>query len=353
MKYGFGLHDNIDMNQRLLPAFANPYVFSTEPYVPCVMLASTDAEVAEDVAAILRSAKQNMRCPKDLTRQAQKLTKLLSSSTAKWTLCAIDLFQVSKMVPHEGTAFLRSPTKIQAYVIYVANAGQQRGMCFKLTQKTIQDLIELHKDGFLPSDHAYTATWESTLEILELNFALAANEFVFHTDFSALENLTKDGSGVLSGYQEQAAREAIRSLFVPIVPPWLAGILSHVQGEGWPTDQEISPCFEPVNNIDAFSTTIPEGTYGAMINYDGEFSPDAALQSSLGNSDGGPAHYPQLPYPSTIARSTGNMGEMNLSSYHLTPGYMMTAVDSLDVHRDEFRAAALRRIDAGSSYRTF
>lgn len=316
------------------------------------MLVPTDVEGAEEVAAILRQAKQNMRYRPGLTRQAQMLIDLLSLNTAEWTLCAIDLCQVSKMVLQKDAGFIRGATKVQAYVVYVANAGKQCGMCFKLTQETIRSLVELHKNRFLPSDHAYTSTSKSTLEFLHLKFTLAVNEFWFHTGFSALKSLKPDGSGILAGNQEQAAHAAIRSLFVPIIPPQQTGLLSHVQCDGWPTGQETPFSFQPFSYIEAFPTTIPGDTYGAMMNYDGEFSPDATLQYSFGNSHGEPAHYPQLPYPSPVTRTTGNMGELNHSSYHLTPDYSMTVGGVLDVYRDDFRAATLQRFDVGSSYRT-
>lgn len=339
------------MNRTLLPDFANPYTCHNEPYAPCVLLAPTDANDAVDVAAILRQARQSMRHLQCSFRQTQKLRELLSLNTAEWTLCAIDLFQPSKLVSQGGTAFLRSTIKVQAHIVYVANIGQ-RGMCFKLTQDTIQNLVKLHKDEFLPAFDAGASSWKATVEMRDLSFTLTVNEFVFHTELSALENLTKNGSGILSGEQEQAARKAINDLFVPIVPPWQAGTLPQVQCDGRSTYQETSPFFEPLSDVGAFPTTLPEGVYGEMTDCGGWFPADVALQSSFANSDCEPAHYPQLLHPSTIARNTEHIIDVNLPSYHLTPEYVMSVTDSLDGYRNKFRAATIQSLEAAPSYRT-
>ncbi|KAJ6117962.1 hypothetical protein N7523_005713 [Penicillium sp. IBT 18751x] len=284
------------MNRTLLPDFANPYTCHNEPCAPCVLLAPTDADDAVDVAAILRQATQSKRHLQHSFRQARKLKELLSLNTAEWTLCAIDRFQPSEVDLQGGTAFLRSAVKVQAHVVYIANIGQ-RGMCFKLTQETIQNLVKLHEDEFLPALNTCPSSWKGTVEMRHLSFTLAVNEFVFHTELSALENLTRDGSGILSGEQEQAAREAIIDLFVPIVPLWQAGTQSQVQCVGQATYQETSPFFNPLSDVGAFPATMPEGMYGEMTDYSGWFAAGAALQSPFAQSACEPMHYPQLLYP--------------------------------------------------------
>ncbi|KAJ6117930.1 hypothetical protein N7523_005681 [Penicillium sp. IBT 18751x] len=328
------------MTRPLLPSFTSLHVFHDKAYTPCVLLAPTDAEDAVDVAAILAQAKQNMCSLRDLPSQAQWLTKLLSAETAEWTLCVIDLFQASEMDLQGGTAFLPSATKVQAYVVYVVNAGQ-REICFKLTRNTIQKLVELYKNEFLPPGDAYNSTWASTVELLHHKFTIAVNEFMFRTDFSALKNLKRDGSGVLIGDQEQAAREALSDLFVPIISLRPVDTPSQVQDEGWPIDQETAP------HLETCSAASPASTHGAIMDYGRTFSAHAALQNSL-NSDGELGHFAQLLCPSPIPDLTENM----VNGSYLYQDTLIETRKSLDKYKNEFRAATIQRMEARSPYGT-
>ncbi|KAK6372292.1 hypothetical protein LTR64_004208 [Lithohypha guttulata] len=165
----------------------------------------------------LNSVPQHTRC----------LTETLSSTNAIWSLCSI-------MVPKAPETELRKDSnplveaifnyqmlQIEAYVVHVDMVSRNE-VAFKLTQDTIDALVEYHKEIFSIDTSANTWAWpdkDTQLKKLQEEFVQAANKFVYRTSALALEGLEEDGAGELLCGRGDEVRNQITGLFVPLLPP--------------------------------------------------------------------------------------------------------------------------------------
>ena len=165
----------------------------------------------------LNSVPQHMRC----------LTETLSAPTAIWTLCSL-------MLPKAPEAELRKDSNplvealfnyqllhVEAYVVHVDMVSQNE-VAFKLTQDTIDALVEYHKDVFSADTRANTWHWsdkDAQLQKLQEDFVQAANKFVYRAAATALEGLEEDGAGELLAGGADEVKALIMSLYVPLMPP--------------------------------------------------------------------------------------------------------------------------------------
>ena len=165
----------------------------------------------------LNSVNQHFRC----------LTETLSGPSAIWTLASI-------MVPKAPETELKKDSNplveaifnyqlihIEAYVVHVDMVSQNE-IAYKLTQETIDALVEYHKDIF--SVDAAASTWEWSekdvqLKKLQEDFVQAVNRFVYRTHVRALEGLEDDGAGELLEGRSNDVKDAINNLFQPLLPP--------------------------------------------------------------------------------------------------------------------------------------
>ena len=110
---------------------------------------------------------------------------------------------------------------IEAYVVHVDMVSRNE-VAFKLTPETIESLVDFHKDIYSKDAAANTWDWsgkQAQLKKLQEEFVQAANKFVYRTDAEALEGLEEDGAGELLSGRSEDAKNAITSLFVPLLPP--------------------------------------------------------------------------------------------------------------------------------------
>ncbi|KAJ9652951.1 hypothetical protein H2198_007819 [Neophaeococcomyces mojaviensis] len=165
----------------------------------------------------LNSVPQHTRC----------LTETLSSPNAIWSLCSI-------MIPKAPEAELRQDSnplveamfnyqmlQVEAYVVHVDMVSQNE-VAFKLTQDTIDSLIEHHKEVFSIDTAAKTWNWpdkDTQLKKLQEDFVQAANKFVYRTSALALEGLEEDGAGELLCGRSDEVRQQISNLYVHLMPP--------------------------------------------------------------------------------------------------------------------------------------
>lgn len=165
----------------------------------------------------LNSVPQHQRC----------LTETLSGASAIWTLCSI-------MLPKAPDSELRRDNNplvealfnyqfvhIEAYVVHVDMVSQHE-VAYKLTQDTIDALVEYHKDIYSVDMSASTWSWaekEVQLKKLQEEFVQAANRFVFRTGVRALEGLEEEGAGELLEGRSEEVKSAIMNLFQPLLPP--------------------------------------------------------------------------------------------------------------------------------------
>jgi len=111
---------------------------------------------------------------------------------------------------------LYSMVHVQAYIVHVDMISQNE-VAFKLTQESIDSLIEYHRDVFIvdaSAEMTNDAMKESQLEKLRNDFVQSINRFVFRTDVHALEELDSDGAGELINGQSELVKEVIMKLFV-------------------------------------------------------------------------------------------------------------------------------------------
>lgn len=165
----------------------------------------------------LNSVPQHTRC----------LTETLSSSSAIWSLCSImvpkapekDLTRDSN--PLVEGLFNFQMLQVEAYVVHVDMVSRNE-VAFKLSQDTIDALVDYHKEIFSIDTAANTWDWpdkDTQLKKLQEEFVQAANKYVYRTGALALEGLEEDGAGELLCGRSDEVRNQITNLFVPLLPP--------------------------------------------------------------------------------------------------------------------------------------
>ena len=155
------------------------------------------------------------------------LTELLSSPNAIWSLCSLMAPKLPESElrkdenPLVEALFNFQLVHIEAYVVHVDMVSQNE-VAFKLTQDTIDSLIEHHKEVWSIDTAANTWAWpdkEQQLKKLQEDFVSATNKFVYRTSVQALEGMEEEGAGELLCGRSEDVRSAITNLFVPLLPP--------------------------------------------------------------------------------------------------------------------------------------
>ncbi|KAI9672720.1 MAG: hypothetical protein M1831_000155 [Alyxoria varia] len=185
----------------------------------------------------LNTISQHYRC----------LNEALSGPSAIWTLASI-------MVPKAPDSELKKDSNplveavfnyqlihVEAYVVHVDMVSQNE-IAFKLTQDTIDDLIEYHRDIYSVDVAASTWDWsekEQQLKKLQDDFVQAINRYVYRTHVRALEGLEDDGAGELLEGRSEEVKNAIMGLFLPLLPPPPRIVdVVHPQTVGQPFEQQ-------------------------------------------------------------------------------------------------------------------
>ena len=209
------------MPVNLLPASAAAFAPRASPNVVL------NSKVEPWLTATLKRINRIKRPLNSVPQHQRCLTETLSAPTAIWTLCSI-------MLPKAPDSELRKDDNpliealfnyqllhIEAYVVHVDMVSQNE-VAFKLTQDTIDSLVEYHKDIFSVDTSANTWNWsekEVQLKKLQEDFVQAANKFVFRTIATALEGLEEDGAGELLSGGADEVKSQILGLFLPLLPP--------------------------------------------------------------------------------------------------------------------------------------
>jgi hypothetical protein len=205
----------------LLPASAAAFA----PRSTCNVVLNTKVEPW--LTATLKRINKIKRPLNSVPQHTRCLTETLSSPNAIWSLCSI-------MLPKAPDSELRKDSNpliealfnyqlvhIEAYVVHIDMVSQNE-VAFKLTQDTIDSLVEYHKEVFSIDTAANTWAWndkEQQLKKLQEEFVQAANKFVYRTGALALEGMEEDGAGELLCGRSDEVRTAITNLFVPLLPP--------------------------------------------------------------------------------------------------------------------------------------
>ncbi|KAK5188091.1 hypothetical protein LTR92_011753, partial [Exophiala xenobiotica] len=103
---------------------------------------------------------------------------------------------------------------IEAYVVHV-DMVLHHEVAFKLTQDTIDSLIQYHTDLFIVDSAAETCSWtmkEQQLERLREDFVQAVNKYVYWTNVHVLEGMEAEGAAELLCGRSDEVRAAIMRL---------------------------------------------------------------------------------------------------------------------------------------------
>jgi hypothetical protein len=205
----------------LLPASAQAFAPRSPPTI--VLNSKVEQWLTQTLKRInkikrpLNSVPQHQRC----------LTETLSGDAAIWSLCSImlprkpDSELVRDSNPLVEAMFNYQLVYVDAYVVHVDMVSQHE-VVFKLTQDSIDALVDYHKDIYSVDVSANTWSWpekESQLKKLHDEFIQAVNRFVFRTGVRALEGLEEEGAGELLDGRSEDVKNAIMGLFQPLLPP--------------------------------------------------------------------------------------------------------------------------------------
>ena len=214
--------DRPKMPVTLLPASAAAFAPRGQPNIVL------NSKVEPWLTATLKRINRIKRPLNSVPQHTRCLTETLSAPTAIWTLCSL-------MLPKAPEADLRRDDNplvealcnyqlmhVEAYVVHVDMVSQNE-VAFKLSQDTIDALIEFHHDVFSP-DAAASTPWEwadkeAQLKKLHEDFVQATNRFVHRAAATALEGLEEDGGGELLSGGADEVKAQILSLFLPLLPP--------------------------------------------------------------------------------------------------------------------------------------
>jgi hypothetical protein len=205
----------------LLPASAAAFAPRASPTVVL------NSRVEPWLTATLKRINRIKRPLNSVSQHYRCLTEILSSPTAIWTLCSIMLPKAPESeLRKDANPLVEALTNyqlihIEAYVVHVDMVSQNE-VAFKLTPETIESLVEYHKDVFSVDTSASLWNWsekEVQLKKLQEDFVQAANKFVHRTAAMALEGLEEDGGGELLCGGSEEVKNAIMSLFLPLLPP--------------------------------------------------------------------------------------------------------------------------------------
>ncbi|KAF2102145.1 hypothetical protein NA57DRAFT_34518 [Rhizodiscina lignyota] len=293
----------------LLPASAAAFAPRTTPNV--VLNSKVEPWLTQTLKRInrikrpLNSVPQHFRC----------LTETLSSERAIWTLCSIMLPKApdSELTrdtnPLVEALFNYQLLHIEAYVVHVDMVSQHE-VAFKLTQDTIDSLIEYHKDIYSIDVSASTWPWaekEVQLKKLQEEFVQAVNRYVFRTGVRALEGLEEDGAGELLDGRSEDVKNAIMGLFLPLLPPppRIVDVVrpqallpsSPAGGHFWHPSQHIAPPHpQPVESWKVLPST-PSPTLASCTS---ESQP--TFWSTMGLNDQLPSPTPSYSQPFTTSQ---------------------------------------------------
>ena len=153
---------------------------------------------------------------------------------------------------------------VEAYVVYI-NMILDGVVLFKLTQGTIDELVDFHPKTYLADEVSITEMWHgkgATLERRKEEFRLAINRFVFSARLRVLEGLENEhGIGELLEGRSEMVNSCLLQLFRPLIPPlWYIGDVASpasptvsppCSGHWWNPTQEVVPPDVPLDFSDA------------------------------------------------------------------------------------------------------
>ncbi|KAI5285440.1 hypothetical protein KEM54_000571 [Ascosphaera aggregata] len=334
----------------LLPATAAAYAPRSPPHI------ILQDPVEEWLTSTLRNSLRVKKPLNKIHQHTKFLKELLSSESANWLLCSILLPKTASPSSSEGEVVLSSPSSsaspkidysseyemihVEAYVVHIDTVSSPQEITFKLTQDTIDALVNFHsRNGLVDmTDSSMSDRTDQgpRRESCEEEFAQEVNRFVFRTDIHALEGMGEEGDGELLNGRAEKAKQAIEALFtkpkpqlMQVHPPPCLSPAS-MEYHGWDDDVGI---FQSLGNVEywrndqttAFSTNMTVTATNAVAvppvpppsqqqQQQQQQQPDVMAHVSV--VDNPLVFYPSSPPDSFTARSPFNSPPM---SYHGGP----------------------------------
>ena len=205
----------------LLPASAAAFAPRSAPNV--VLNKKAEAWLTQT----LKRVKQDKRPLNNANQHTRCLTEILGGPEAFWTLCSIMVTKApdAKLCKDDDPLVQACSNymliHVDAYVVHV-DMVHSNEVAFKLTDDTIAQLIEYHKDIWMIDEAARIYDWtEKDVQIKKHNenFVQAINKFTWRTTATALEGMEGGGAGELLNGKASEAKTAIWNLFLPLMPP--------------------------------------------------------------------------------------------------------------------------------------
>lgn len=207
---------------QLLPASAKAFSERAKPNV----VLNTRAETW--LTQTLKRINKQKRPLNSVSQHRACLEDTLSGENAIWSLASIMLPRAPKSeLKQDDNKLLEALSNyqiihIEGYVVHIDMVSQHE-VAFKLTQDTIDALVEYHKDIFSVDAAAnYSYDWpekDKQLKKLQADYVQAINRYVFRTHVRALEGLEDEGAGELLEGRSQDVKTAVENLFQPLLPP--------------------------------------------------------------------------------------------------------------------------------------
>lgn len=305
------------MSRVILPASAKGIVHREKPLI---VLQPVFCEWLAGIIATARPANCSIRRRKNSSGQVILLSMILAPDTAIWTLCVTDLFQAfyrarkdvwMQQAIHSEIRF------IQAHVVHIDMISRNE-MGFKLTPETVRGLIEFYDN--IPHHLRSSNSNGSHDSDSKWTFVQKVTDFVLCTPISALESLRQDGTGVLFGHEEMAARQAVDLLLTSEIAPQPEGSLSqccqlstqergqinvfnrHFILEPWSFEEALPDMTIPYHPLALSAYADPSFPLGAT--WEIFPLPSGEEQQFPPMYDQSPPHRLPLPWPSMIAKET-------------------------------------------------
>jgi hypothetical protein len=175
-----------------------------------IVVTSSDSD--KTIAEFLKQSKIK-RETKVLSQQARLLEEALGAETAIWQLASISGSAQPNQSPGSCAVI-----HIQARVLCI-DFIQSRGICFRLTNDTIEALMDHLRAVHCDHAKVYSfgnAAGEERIEALVNAFEEAIKGFVFWTETACLEEMGEDGSGELTSRHSTEVKSAILKLLEPV-----------------------------------------------------------------------------------------------------------------------------------------
>ncbi|KAG9899800.1 hypothetical protein KCV02_g16280, partial [Aureobasidium melanogenum] len=212
---------DIAMPLQLLPASAAAFAPRSAPTI--VLGSRVETWLTQTLKRISRVKRPLNSVP----QHYRFLTETLGAPSAIWLLSSLMLPNAPNSELRKDSDPLREAianytlTPVQAYVVHVDMVSQHE-VAFKLTQETIDALIDYHNDIYSVDIAASTYTWpekDDQIKKMQEAFVQAVNRFVYRTSVRALEGLEDEGAGELLEGRSDDVKTAIMNLFLPLLPP--------------------------------------------------------------------------------------------------------------------------------------